>query len=269
MNVNESLIEDSFKYGTIDSLCFFLYVKKQYRHSILYDYNATTASRKLRIPIQAVKHHVKYLKQLGIVVESNKHLHFIATNKALIYLGYKQKHLCTIKFDKTYKIKHIRALLLSKLTEMYTRQIDYCIKGKAALRLCLPKASQKKKLSNLKNVGIVRPENTITFSSLAKKLNLTKTTAWQIVQQAKELGLLTTRTIVKNLGYHDKYTMLALQDVGYGHYYYDHGCIYSVLGSEYQSSLYPTEHLPQKKVNMKHKDCSEFEWLDYVNWKRD
>jgi hypothetical protein len=262
MNINEYLIIDAFHNKTIDSICFFLYVKKRFYHSIIYNFTFKSAAQKLNLPIPTVKRHVKVLAELGLVKMTNKHLHFISLKKAKVLLGYNHKHLCTIKFDKTYKLKNIKALLLSKIIEMQSRRVDFCIKGKTAIRLTLKHPKKLEKLRRkLENTGIERPENTITYSFIAKELNVSKTNAYYLVNQGRMLNLFTTQTITKNIGLFDRMSFDTIKDIGLGYFYFHNGNIYSILGTEYQSTTYPIQH--KGKV----KDCSKKDVGDYLSWK--
>jgi hypothetical protein len=133
---------------------------------------------------------------------------------------------------------------------MKTRQQDFCIKGKTALRLNAAPYKLIKRYARIIKDRNVIPENTITYKNIAQTLNITKTTAFNIVQRAKELKLLTSRVLIKNLGRLDKSAMEAILDVVPGHYYVRKGIMYAVLGTEYQSIRYPIQHNAFK-------DCSE------------
>jgi len=189
------LIENAFQDGWIDALAFYHLYKAKYRNGRDYNHTATRLSNKTGISPYLIRKYINQLRDQGMVKWYGKNLQFIS-----IYKFKETKQKFTIWTKPTYTIRDIRAALATKYLEYKGTQQKKIIDEKADhrnittgkrtdLSLKRMKVLLKKYGSNSNDEGVDSKVN-FSYRFVANQLNMSKSSAFRLLQRAKGLNKL-------------------------------------------------------------------------------
>jgi hypothetical protein len=189
------LIERAFSDHWIDALAFYHLYKAKYRNGRDYNHSAIRLSNKTGISPYLIRKYIDQLRDQGMVRWYGKHLQFISIYKFKETI---QKY--TIWINSNYTIQDIKAALATKYLEfkgtqqkkIFDEKIDHrrITNGlKTDLSLKRMKVLLKKYGSDSNDESIYSKVN-FSYYFVATELNMSKSGAFRLLQNAKRLNKL-------------------------------------------------------------------------------